>query len=335
MSMLSKWLAAAPPDAVVEIAPEGVSVATLGMRGSDAIIQAYAVEPLAPGVVLPSLVVHNIHDKPAVAAALGAACDKAGIRPKRVALLIPDPSARVSLLRFDSVPDRREDLDQLIAWQLRKSAPFPIEEGVVSYSPGAALAGGGREFVVELARQDIVREYEGVCEAQGMHAGLVDLSTLSVVNLFLSDAAAPASTALASTAPAGDWLVVHMRPLYTSIALMRGEDLIFFRSRAEGEEELLEDVVHQTAMYYEDRLEGRGFARVFLGGVGRPAESGGVSLEAVQRSLESRLGARVEPIDPTRVAALTDRIGMTPALTATLAPLVGTLLRTRREAVGA
>lgn len=324
MSLLSKWLAAAPPDAVVEIAPEAVSVAVLGTRGSDAVIQAYAVEPLPAGAVQPALTGHNVLDRAAVTAALGAACQRAGIRPRRVALLIPDPVARVSLLRFDNVPARREDLEQLLQWQLRKSAPFPVDEAVITYSAGAASGGGG-EFVVALARRDVVREYESVCEHHGMHAGLVDLVTLNVVNLFLSHAGAPV----------GDWLVVHVRPSYASIVLMRGQDVIFFRSRAEGEEERLEDVVHQTAMYYEDRLEGRGFTRVFLGGIGNAAGTGGGSLDAVRRNLEERLGARVEAIDPTVVAAPLDRIALTPAMNAALAPLVGMLLRSRQETVGA
>jgi hypothetical protein len=191
---------------------------------------------------------------------------------------------------------------------------------VVSYTPGAAAA-AGREFVVAVARRDIVREYEEACEAQGMHAGIVDLPTLSVVNLYL----------FGDTLPAGDWLVVQMRPTYTSIALMRGPDLIFFRSRAEGEAELLEDVIHQTAMYYEDRLEGRGFGRVLLGGIGhRPG-----SVDAARRSLEARLGTPVETIDPTQAAKPVDRIAVTPALTAALAPLIGMLLRGQREVVGA
>jgi hypothetical protein len=45
------------------------------------------------------------------------------------------------------------------------------------------------------------------------------------------------------------------------------------------------------------------------------------------------MGTVVEPIDPTRGASLTDRIQATPELMATLSPLVGMLLRTRREAV--
>jgi hypothetical protein len=68
-----------------------------------------------------------------------------------------------------------------------------------------------------------------VCDEVGIHAGLVDLATLSVANLYLAGA------------PSGDWLIVHIRPEYTSIAIMRGSDLIFFRTRAEGDPEPLAD----------------------------------------------------------------------------------------------
>src|SRR4030095_6544978 len=150
---------------------------------------------------------------------------------------------------------RREDLDQLVRWQVRKAAPFPIDDAAVSYSPGVRTTDGGGEFVVVLARREVVREYETVCEELGLHAGVVDLSTLSVLNLYL-----------ASEPPQGDWLTIHMRPHSVSMAIVRGEDLIFFRNGGEGEE--LADVVHQTAMYYQDRLDGQRFVRVLFGGIG-------------------------------------------------------------------
>ena len=319
MSLFASWLASAPPDAAIEIAPEAVSLAVLGSSGSDPAVRAHAVVPLPPGAVVPSLTAVNVVDRAAVAQALRTACERAGQHPRRAALVIPDLAARVSLVRFDQIPPRREDLDQLIRWQMKKSSPFPIEDACLTYSSGAA-SGTGAEFVVVAARRETVREYEGVCDDAGIYAGLVDLATMSVVNLYL-----------ASTFPTGDWLVVHMRPDYTSIAIMRGADLIFFRSRGEGEEEGLSDVVHQTTMYYQDRLSGQGFERVLAGGSSRTP--GGVEL--VSRDLAARIGAPVEPLDPTRAAALTDRISASPEQLASLAPLVGMLLRTRREAVPA
>lgn len=318
MSLFS-WLASSPPDAAIEIAPDGVAIAVLGSRGSDSIVQAYGAAELTSGAIVPALAGRNIVDRAAVVEALQAACERAGHRPRRAALVIPDTAARVSLVRFDQVPSRREDLDQLIRWQVKKSLPFALEEASIAHSAGARSGTGG-EFIVAAARRDVVAEYESVCDQAGIHAGLVDLATLSVVNLYL-----------ASGAPIGDWLLVHIRPEYTSIAIMRGADLIFFRTRAEDDAEPLADVVHQTAMYYQDRLEGQGFARVFAGGRSRVPGA----VDAACRDIESRLGTAAEPLDPTVMAPLIDRISVTSRQGAALAPLVGMLLRGRKEAAAA
>jgi type IV pilus assembly protein PilM len=320
MSLLASWLASPPPDAAVEIAPERVSAAALVARGRGLAVQSYAVEPLPPGAVAASLASHNIVDHQAVTAAVRAVLGRLDTRVTRVALIIPDVAAKVSLIHFDQVPARRDDLDHLVRWQVRKSAPFAIDEACVSYTAGARGADGSSEFVVVLARRDIVEAYERVCADAGAYAGLVDLATFSVLNLVLAS----------SRVPASDWLAVHMRPEYTSIAIVRGADLIFFRNRPEGDEEALADLVHQTAMYYQDRLSGQGFARVLLGGSGRAPGA----VDVARRSLEERLGTAVEPIDPTSVAAPSDRISVTADLLDILAPLTGMLLRTRKEAVG-
>jgi type IV pilus assembly protein PilM len=316
---LATWLASSGPDVAIEIASEAVSVALLGFRGSEPVLEASGSAPLPAGAVVASLTAQNIVDRPAVVEALRAACQHAGQRPRRAALVIPDLAARVALIRFDQLPARREDLDQLIRWQVRKSIPFPMEEACITHSPGTRSGAGG-EFVTVAARRDIIREYEGVCDEAGIYAGLVDVSTLGLVNLYLGG----------STVPAGDWLVVHMRPDYTSIAILRGADLIFFRTRPEGEEESLSDVVHQTAMYYQDRLGGQGFARVFAGGSTRVA--GGV--EIARRDLEVRLGHAVDTIDANTAAPPSERVPRAEPLPA-LAPLVGMLLRSKKGAAAA
>jgi type IV pilus assembly protein PilM len=318
MSLFASWIASPPPDAAIEIAADRVSVAVAAERGGGLAVQAYAVEPLPAGAVVASLTSSNIHDRAAVVSALRSALNRAGTRPRRVALVIPDLSAKVSLVRFDTLPARREDLDQLVRWQIKKASPFPLEEALVTSTPGARGADGSAEFLIVTARRDVVAEYEAVCDELKIYPGLVDLATLSVVNLFLGGAEVPDR----------DWLVVHLRPDYTSIVIMRGEHVIFFRNRPEGDDASIADLVHQTAMYYQDRLSGDRFSRVFLGGSGRVMGA----VESARRSLEERLGASVEPIDPTRVASLTDRISVTPDVMDVLGSLVGMALRTRREA---
>jgi hypothetical protein len=84
-------------------------------------------------------------------------------------------------------------------------------------------------------------------------------------------------------------------------------------------------------MYYQDRLAGQGLSRVFAGG--RSRLTGGV--EAACREIEMRVGCVVEPLDPTTIAPLVDRITVTSRQGAALAPLVGMLLRSRKEAAAA
>src|SRR5215831_10887102 len=151
MSILTSWLASPPPDAALELAPDSVSGAVVSARGSDATVQSFAFEPLPDGALVPSLMTSNLVDRAAVVSAIRTVVDRIG-RPKRVALVVPDLATRVSLVRFDQVPSSRDDLDQLIRWQVKKSSPFPIEEASLTWTPGSQSIEGGHEFVVAIAR---------------------------------------------------------------------------------------------------------------------------------------------------------------------------------------
>jgi hypothetical protein len=241
-----------------------------------------------------------------VAAALDKVLERVG-RPGRVGLVLADPVAKVSLVRFEQVPPRAQDLDQLVRWQVRKAAPFAIEEAQVSYVEAGPVA-GAHEFLVTLARRDVIEEYEALVAAHGAHAGIVDISTFNVINAVLASGAAPAA----------DWLLVNVAHDWASIAVLRGPQVIFFRTRGAESDGTLADLAHQTAMYYEDRLEGPGFSRVIL--------CGGSHGDARQ-SLEERLSMPIDAVDLQAAVALTDRITAAPALVDALAPMAGLLLR--------
>ncbi|HXW08510.1 MAG TPA: pilus assembly protein PilM [Vicinamibacterales bacterium] len=301
-----------PPSLALEIARDRVSGVTMDEAGGT--VLSYSVEPLASGVVEPALNTPNVLDQAALSGTITTVLDRLAGRPRRLALVLPDTVAKVSLVRFEKVPAKASDLDQLIRWQVRKAAPFKIEDAQLSWVPALPAASGGREFVVTLARRDIIEKYEAACDAAGLHAGLVDIATFSLVN-----------AALAASPIDGDWLLVHVSADYVTLAVVRGEDLVFFRNRSASEGDLA-DLVHQTAMYHEDRLGGGGFSRVTLTGA---SVYGTDHAERARRSLEERLGVRVEPLDFLPAAGLRDRIAVNPALLDALAPAVGVLLRER------
>ena len=115
----------------------------------------------------------------------------------------------------------------------------------------------------------------------------MDISTFNAANAVLA----------AGAVSSGDWLLVNVATGWASIAIMRGQHLIFFRSRGAESEGTLADLVHQTAMYYEDRLSGSGFGRVLLCGGATAGDAG-----PLRRTLSDRLATAVEAVDPTRAA---------------------------------
>jgi Tfp pilus assembly PilM family ATPase len=316
MSWLDSLRAAPGPPVAVELTAQQVSAASLEYRGRTPVVAAYAIEALPDGALAASLTSENTHDRRAVIDALGRVLDITG-RPRRVGLVVPDLVAKVSLVRFEHVPDRPADLEQLVRWQVRKTAPFAIEEAQVSFVPGIRTA-EGQEFLVSLARRAVVEDYESLCAEAGAHAGIVDLATFNVVN-----------AVLAADPPAGDWLLVNVAPDYATIAILRGPHVIFFRNRAAETDGTLADLVHQSAMYYEDRLSGTGFERVFLTGAAATSARHAADVDLIRRSLQERLRTPIETVDPRASATIADRIVASPSLLDTLAPLVGLLLRGR------
>ncbi len=320
MSALASVLTSPPPSVGVEIASDRVTAVTLAKQAAGWIVAAHATERIAPGVVTPALNATNVHDARAVAAAVRSVFEKLGGRPRRVALVIPDTAAKLSLLRFDKVPNAA-DLDQLIRWQMRKAAPFKPEEAQISWVPAAPIPEGGREYLVTLARIDVIESYMRACADAGAEAGVVDLASLNLVN----------ATLAAAKEETGDTLVVHVASDYATLAIVRGGYVIFFRTRQLDASSDLADLVHQTAMYHEDRLGGQRFARVILCGSSRAvASEGGIrGGKSLGQEIEERMGVSVEPFDFRSAAGMRDRIAASPDLLDTLAPAVGVVLRER------
>lgn len=311
LPQVSRLFASRPPAVSIEIAADRVTGVALG-RGHDAAVAAVVTEPIPGGALVPAANASNVLDGAALTDAVKQVLRQLPGNPTRVGLVVPDSAAKVSLLTFEHVPAKAADLDQLVRWQARKTAPFRIEDTQVTYSASTALADGGREFVVSLMRRDIVEEYERVCIDAGGRPGVVDLASFSQLNAILSE----------GTGGEEDWLLIHVAQGYSTVAVVRQGLVILFRNRPAEADSNLANLVHQTTMYYEDRLAGAGFGRVFL--AASAANTSPESAAALRDSFESRLGVTVNPIRLARGDESVSGGGTHPDLLA--APL-GLLLR--------
>ena len=284
MSRLAALFGTPAPSLGVEISATRVAVVRLAADGSPALVTGLAVEPLPPGAVVPALNATNIADRAAVSGAI-----RRALTPARQAAAgapswwCPTPSPRsrcCASTRCRHVPPTSP---RSCRGRSGRAPRSPRTRRSCRSSPGAEVD-GAREFVVTMARRDIVGEYESVCQDAGLHTGVVDLATFNLVNAVLA----------AGGPSAGDALLVNLAPDYLTVVILRDGQLMFYRHRGSDGEGSLADIVHQSAMYLR-------------GSPGRPRLHARDS--GRRRTRERRRGARARGARHRRSAASARRRG--------------------------
>ena len=175
-----RWLDAPPhPHLALEIGPDKVSGARWSRTGS---LESYHVELLPLGALAPSAVETNIVDAAALKTAFAAVCSHLHAEDEPLALILPDPVIRVFVQHFDDFPRSKAEAEPMLRWKLKKSVPFEVDETLISYMRQAPRE-AGVDVVTALARLRIMREYEALAEAAGLHPGVVLSSSLAAIAL--------------------------------------------------------------------------------------------------------------------------------------------------------
>jgi len=177
---MARWLDATPhPPLAIEISLDTISGARWSRSGG---LDAYAVETLPAGALVPSAVETNIVDPVAVKGAVTSVCNRLNAKDESAALILPDPVIRVFVQHFDEFPRSAQEAEPMLRWKLKKSVPFEVDETVISYMRQPPRE-AGVDILTALARQRIIREYEALVEGVGLHPGVVLSSSLAAVAL--------------------------------------------------------------------------------------------------------------------------------------------------------
>jgi type IV pilus assembly protein PilM len=163
----------------IEIAWNRISAVRLSRNGN---VELFAMEPVVPGMIVPSAVDTNIIDFAGVQAAMSRVCSRVRVADVHAAVLLPDPVIRVFVQHFDDFPRARQEAVPLLQWKLKKSVPFEMTDSILSYVRQVSPK-GGFDIVTTIARLRIVREYEELVESVGMNAGVVSSSSLAALAL--------------------------------------------------------------------------------------------------------------------------------------------------------
>jgi len=269
------------PMAAIEVRARSVGVVRLAREGRRVRLGAAAALDLPAGAVRLSMTQSNIEDPAAFKDTLRAALERAGaLHVGRVALVLPDPVARLALLPGSEVAaKRRKQSEELIRFRLRKAVPFDIRDARIAFAAGGPRAADS--VLVAVVFRPVLEGYEEACRAVGVQPGLVELSGLALLN------------AAYGALPAADRLLVNWDEGYVTLLLARGEWPMLVRTLA-GEAaaspaEVAREVAN-TLLYYRERLGGAQLAQAVV-------RSGVMPAAQAQDLLEGPIELRPEVLE--------------------------------------
>ncbi len=171
-----------PPEFVFEISEDALSLART--RNAATVV----TQELPPGVVSASPLRDNVLLPELFASEIARLVPPAAGRKRRTAaLILPDYSARLSVLDFDSFPEKAEDQEALIRFRVRRSVPFDIDSAALSYWRQNSPGGKSHEVVVAVTPAEIVARYEAPFRALGIQPGFITASQVAACELIPLD----------------------------------------------------------------------------------------------------------------------------------------------------
>lgn len=168
-----------PPAYAFELSEAGIAMARCTARSPQ-----IGFQPLEPDVLSVSPVRDNVLRLEALTARIQALAPRPDSRKRqRAVLILPDGSARVSVVDFDAFPSQPDQQLSLVRFRLKKSLPYDVDSSRLSYFAQPAGDGHPLDVVVAVTPLEIITRYEAPFRAAGFHPGLVTTSTLAAVQL--------------------------------------------------------------------------------------------------------------------------------------------------------
>jgi type IV pilus assembly protein PilM len=157
------------PKVACEISAERIVAA----RAGDAALtlEAATTSTLPAGAVVPGLQQTNVAVRETLVTVLREALDTVAGRSRDITLVVPDSTARIILLDFDTLPDKSKEADAVVRFRLKKSLPFDVEQSSVSFDRQST--GNQIRVVAAVMPRNVLDEYESVTREAGYNPGAV------------------------------------------------------------------------------------------------------------------------------------------------------------------
>ena len=104
-----------------------------------------------------------------------------------VGLSVPNKIAKISILKFEDLPKTDEDVQRMIAWQIKKTLRYPEENERISYHKLEKDQDGKQKLFVAIGNQDVVKQYELLLRKIKIKAKTIRPAGVNQFNFFINE----------------------------------------------------------------------------------------------------------------------------------------------------
>jgi hypothetical protein len=241
-SAIQKYLLAPRvPNIAAGFIDDSFAVVDLRRSRNGFTLASSAVTALPSGLMTPALDSGNIHSRGEMRDILLQTAEAAGLAgKKRWSVALPEGAARTHIITLESKPESRREINEVLAWKIERVIAAPASELRISRQRLSPVEGQER-YLVTVAREDVLAEYEAVFEAAGWQVGLLLPRHIGEAQWLIWD-----------RSPGDKMLVSANQTGFTSVVSRNGE-LVLVRSYT-CDPGSRTDELHRFALYYRDRL---------------------------------------------------------------------------------
>jgi type IV pilus assembly protein PilM len=267
---LQKFFQPTLPPVACEITSRSVSVVRLNTKRPPE-IDRFAVEPISPGLITPSLSRPMIASSSDFLSLLRSMFAKADLKTNRISLAIPDSCVKVTIHQLDSMPGSESEKLQLLKWKLKKTVPFNIEDSRLSFME-QKTPDGKHVIVTVNIHVAVLAQLEAIFESLGMQVGYITLASFAAFEVLARQDPEVLQKSV---------LLVRAQPSEISSLIVRQGSVVFFRHSnyeaengakmqneltqgGDGELEQLYEEIHPCLMYYQDKLSDTAIEKVYI-----------------------------------------------------------------------
>jgi Tfp pilus assembly PilM family ATPase len=237
----------------IEITASSIKVARIVRDKKGWRITGLAGVPLPEETLKLSFKVENVNDPEAFAETIKKGLDMLGGGTSRVGISLPNEVVKVSLQSYSDLPRGREQTEKMIAWWVRGTLPFPVEQAKVAYALLHRSSEGERRVLASIVHRDVVREYELNMRGLKLEPQVIRPSGINQYNFYHERI--PRSGLMA---------FMGLFERYTTLFVYEDGELIFYHGLKKGYSDVhfFQNIEMMIALYQNEN-PGKGIDKLF------------------------------------------------------------------------